>query len=68
MTATDTGDPALSLTPSPITVNLIDVNEPPVFSEGASASRSLPEDSGDNVRRRRAHQLPLTRMGNTLTY
>ena len=48
VTATDTGSPALSASAT-VTITVTDVNEPPVFTDGASATRSLPENSAANV-------------------
>ena len=48
VTATDTGTPALSDTLT-VTVSLTDVNEPPAFSDGDSATRDVPENSAANV-------------------
>ena len=33
----------------PVTVGLTDVNDAPIFSDGESATRSLPENSAANV-------------------
>ncbi len=50
-----------------VTINVTDANDAPTFSEGESATRSLPENSGASVN----VGLPLTATdqdGNTLTY
>ncbi len=46
VTATDPDNAADSIA---VTVNLTDVNDAPVFTEGESATRSVPENSGANV-------------------
>ncbi len=46
VTATDSDSAADSIA---VTVNLTDANDAPVFSEGESATRSLPENSGANL-------------------
>ena len=46
VTATDPDSAADSIA---VTVNLTDVNDAPTFSEGDSATRTLPENSGANV-------------------
>ncbi len=46
VTATDPDNAADTIA---VTINLTDVNDAPVFTEGASATRSVPENSGANV-------------------
>ncbi len=64
VTATDPDNAADTIA---VTINLTDVNDAPTFSEGDSATRTVPENSGANVN----VGAPLTATdqdGNTLTY
>ena len=64
VTATDPDNAADTIA---VTVNLTDANDAPVFTEGESATRSLPENSGANVNLGAA-VAATDQDGNTLTY